>query len=204
MPRLSTAKSVTLIVVLGLSGLSSAVYFMVQRERLFPVEGWFFGGFADFKSFWLGARLLADGQFGTLFDQAAFNFERQTVFPFDHGHVWSYPLHVILFARPLSLLPYPLAATIWMAAGAAVLVMLVRRVGAGWPLGLVIVLLSGSTFFWFYLGQLTPFTAALLAGAAYAAPTRPVLAGLCLGALSVKPQLGALLACFCCCRASGG
>jgi hypothetical protein len=52
-----------------------------------------------------------------------------------------------------------------------------------------VVACAGTTYFWFWYGQLSPFTALLLFGAAFGAPASPVLAGLCLGLLSIKPQL---------------
>ncbi|MFO1147118.1 MAG: glycosyltransferase family 87 protein [Alsobacter sp.] len=192
MARLSLARWTVLVLLLGLSVLSSAVYAHFQWDRLFPVEGWFFGGFADFKSFWLAGRLMGEDRLAVLFDQVAFNFERQAFFPFDGGHVWSYPLHVLLFARPLSLLPYPVAASLWMALGAACLLWMASRAGRSWPAALVVIACAGTTFFWFWLGQLSPITGLLLFCATVLAPTRPLLAGLCLGILSVKPQLALL------------
>jgi hypothetical protein len=192
MPRLSLARWTVLALLLGLSMLSSAAYAAIQWERLFPVEGWFFGGFADFKSFWLAGRLMGEDRLPVLFDQVAFNFERQVYFPFDGGHVWSYPLHVLVFARPLSLLPYPVAASLWMALGAGCLIWMASLAGRSWPGALVVIAGAGTTFFWFWFGQLSPFTALLLFGATVMAPARPLLAGLCLGILSVKPQLALL------------
>lgn len=194
MPRLSALRWMLLACMLGLSAVSSWIWLATHQDMIFPVDGWFFGAFADFKSFWLAGRLMAEHRLDVLFDPVAFNAERQRYFPFDRAHIWSYPLHVLLVARPLSWLGYPAAATLWMLAGGLALLAVIRRQGRDWPAAALVVALSGATFFWFYLGQLSPFSALLLVTAALAAPRRPLLAGFCLGILSIKPQLAAPLA----------
>lgn len=108
------------------------------------------------------------------------------------GHfAWHYPPPFLFVARGLAHLPY-VAAYIGWAALSFVPYALAMRAIVGRPLGWLlaaafpVVLTNG------LVGQNGCLTASLIGGCLILLPTRPVLAGICLGLLSYKPQYGVL------------
>jgi hypothetical protein len=107
------------------------------------------------------------------------------------------PPHAFLFFEPLTYLGYPGAKAAFMVLSVFCLLMSVHmiRLNLGlWPY--VFVLLSSGTFYSFQLLQLAPITTFLLLFALLFSRTRPVLTGLALAVLTIKPQYGVLVPVF--------
>jgi hypothetical protein len=147
----------------------------------------------DFTNLWYGGRLALAGQVERLFDVEGYRAGLRAMFG---GHIddseWSYPPTILLIGAPLGLLPLYPSYALWTAGTLALLLVVVRRAGLGWP-GCAMLALSPGVLANIGFGQNGALTAALLIGALVAAERRPVLAGLCAGVLTMKPQMGLLL-----------
>jgi arabinofuranan 3-O-arabinosyltransferase len=103
-----------------------------------------------------------------------------------------YPPYFLAVAATFAALPYLPAMLAWSFLGLAAYLLVCARIVGRWE-GAVWLGASIVTFGNLVAGQNGFVTAALLGGALLALPTRPLLAGLLLGALSFKPQLGLLV-----------
>jgi hypothetical protein len=147
----------------------------------------------DFMAFWSAARLALAGSPELAFDQvtisevqhAAVPFLPQIVFP------WHYPPTFLLPIAPLGLLPYAVALALFVLGTAAVWAALVPRVlvdrrawivAAAAPAGLIN-LLDGQNAF---------LTASLAGFALFWLDRRPIVAGVLIGLLAIKPHLAVL------------
>src|SRR4029079_11395729 len=147
----------------------------------------------DFLNVWAAGRLVLDGRMALLFDADAYHAAlQQMVHPAIQVHYWSYPPTSLLIAVPFGLLPYGWALAVWTLAGLAAF-LCVGRIALGQaPARVVTALLviAPATVNNIVCGQNGFFTAALLGGGFLLLQTQPVLAGVLLGLLSFKPQLG--------------
>jgi hypothetical protein len=153
--------------------------------------GQIFGG--DFMDFWTGARLALHGRVGELFDPPL--YDRAT------AAIWGPGLGAISFAYPPVILPliawtgllaYPWALAAWSAAGVAALAAAMQPYARKlWVLAAVLV--SPAVLACLTDGQNGLFSGALLLGSIRLLDRRPRLAGLLIGLLIFKPQLGLLI-----------
>ncbi|MEQ9638790.1 MAG: glycosyltransferase family 87 protein [Alphaproteobacteria bacterium] len=148
----------------------------------------------DFIAVWLAAKLTLGGQIAAVFDPALYRQAMVAQFGPDlTRHLWLYPPHYLLLILPYGILGYVASLVLWAAstfvlyAGAA-LTGLTRH----WQAGLVL-FLAPATYANLLFGQNGFITAALLIGGLRLLQTHPVLAGVCFGVLTVKPQLGLLI-----------
>jgi len=148
----------------------------------------------DFLCFYAGGRMALAGQAAAAYDLLQARQAQLAVFPGLAGDAvfgWYYPPTYFLVQAPLALLPYGLAWAVWTVGTGALLALAarpaLREPGTAWLLlaapAVLVNLLDGQN------GFLT--TALLVLG--LRACRRPALAGLCFGALTLKPQLGLLL-----------
>ncbi len=148
----------------------------------------------DFANYWIGARLALAGDAMDLFGPWETYFAHmKAAFGADYPwHNWSYPPHYLLLIAPLGAMPYKAAALVFLAASFVFFAFGARAFAGAVP-----------ARYWLFAG---PAVAAniihvqngfLTAGLALAAlglrERRPVLSGVALGLLTVKPQLGLLL-----------
>ena len=147
----------------------------------------------DFGNIWSGGRLAAEGRTSVLFDRAGFSaWQRQTFSPDMEFHEWSYPPSVLLLAVPLSHLPLLVAYAVWTVGSLALLAWAVIGTGAGWAAAFIAIA-NPAVVSNMVLGQGGALTAAALIGAMTQLTRRPVVAGIIIGLLSLKPQFGVLL-----------
>ncbi len=170
-----------------------AVYFRPGGDLL-EQRGYYLG--LDFVNYWTGGRLALEGRPGLLYDVTAYNaLLRDWFAPAKEFMIFSYPPNVLPLLAPVGLPPYLLALPLWLALGTAAF--FAAALG-GWPkrseLGLVVAL-AASPILWVNLnfGQLGLILAFLFVGALRLLPTRPIAAGVLIGLLTIKPQLGVLL-----------
>jgi hypothetical protein len=147
----------------------------------------------DFANLWGGARMATEGAPLILFDPPAYRAWFEAHFPLERAILeWSYPPSLLLLGVPLSLLPLVPAYLLWSGGTLALLGLTLRR--AGLPLAvMVLTLLSPATVVNLIFGQNGALTAALLVGGLLLVERRPVFAGVLLGLLTIKPQLGLLV-----------
>lgn len=153
---------------------------------------------SDFINYWMAGQLVLGGQTALLFDPPAYNAHLQSLFGAGYPpHAWSYPPHAVLLFLPLGMLPFKLAAGVFLGLTGALHVWAVHSFmhchAKGAPVALV--LAAHVAFVLVNLVSLQNgfLTAGLLLGAFALADRRPVLAGLLLALLSFKPQLGILV-----------
>jgi hypothetical protein len=147
----------------------------------------------DFTNLWGGGRMALEGNVGYLFDPQLYRPElRAMLSPLMLDQEWSYPPSMLLIGTPLAMLPILAAYLVWTGAG-----LLFLFGTAGWlglPLGYRLALLTAPpVLLTVLLGQNGAFTAALLLGGLILAPSRPVVAGILFGLLTMKPHLGILV-----------
>lgn len=171
--------------------------YFVQLE-LFGAHFWFLPSglmLRDFGFFWGGARLFWLGRVGTVFDPGQFNaWLAQQIAPgsMEPFATWSYPPTMLLPLLPFGLLPAPIAMPLWVLGTSALLTLVLRRLFQDWRMVLAVAL-SPAACYCICFAQNGALTAALLVAGLWTADRRPVIAGICFGLLSIKPQLGILL-----------
>jgi hypothetical protein len=152
--------------------------------------------FNDFFANWSAAQLYRTGQTGRVYDLAFLN-----AFPaFDPRQPflilpYTYPPTYLLLLWPLSLLTFPHAYAAWVLLtfalyAAALLPWIGRR---AWPGALLLLIVAPASVDCVVFGQNGFLTAAMITLGLRLARPRPLLAGLLLGLLAFKPQLGILL-----------
>jgi hypothetical protein len=171
--------TLSLIGALGWIGLSSG-----GLDRLGKPLG------TDFVSYWTASRLALDGTPGLAYDPAAHMTAQRALFPAGRPDYYAffYPPTFLLICLPLALLPYLPALVIWLAAGfLAVWASLRELLPQRWAILPIVAFPAmlvnaghGQNGFW---------TAACFGGGLAWLERRPMLAGMCLGALAIKPQL---------------
>ncbi|MBX3572224.1 MAG: DUF2029 domain-containing protein [Mesorhizobium sp.] len=150
-------------------------------------------GFADkdFANYWTAGKLILAGRAADLFGPHATYFAHLTKafgpdFPW---HNWSYPPHYLLFLWPLGLFGYKTAMMLFLGVTGAFFIWAARAFG-GRDNSLVWVAIIPFVAHNLWVAQ----NGFLFAGCALAAlafrDSRPLLAGVFLGLLTIKPQLG--------------
>ena len=143
----------------------------------------------DFISYWAAGKLGLQGQAPLAYDVIAHHrieLEATAVGQIPFG----YPPAFLLLASPFALLPYPAAAVTWVILTWAAYAAAVRLWApkAFWPaMAMPPVLINAIT------GQAGFLLAALFIAGMALLPKRPLLGGLLLGLIVVKPQLGIVL-----------
>ena len=147
----------------------------------------------DFTNLWYGGRLALDGRTDELFDLADYRQGLRALFvPYMEDSEWSYPPVLLLIGAPLALLPLYGAYALWTVGTLGLLSLLLRR--AGLPLlGCALLWITPGALNNVLFGQNGALTAFLLLGGLLCAERRPMLAGLFLASLLIKPHLGLLV-----------
>jgi len=104
---------------------------------------------------------------------------------------WHYPPPFLFVAAFLAQFPYTVAFVGWVVASFVPYVVVMRAI-VGRAFGFVLAAGFPIVFTNVLVGQNGFLTAALVGGTLYLLPVRPVLAGICLGLLTYKPQYGFL------------
>ncbi len=143
----------------------------------------------DFISWWAAGRLALEGQAPLAYDFAAHRaVELQATMV--AGIPFGYPPAFLLLAAPFALFPYPPAAVAWVILtwGAYALAVRLWAPRAWWlAMAMPPLLINAIT------GQAGFLIAALFIGGMTLLPKRPLLGGLLLGLIVIKPQLGLVL-----------
>ncbi len=147
----------------------------------------------DFVNVWAAGKLALQGHPALAWD---WDVQRQVELDllgqdFPGYFAWHYPPPFLFVAAFLAQFPYTVAFAGWVYASFIPYALVMRAIlGRGFGL-----LLAGgfpALFSNALVGQNGCLTAALVGGTLYLLPVRPVLAGICLGLLTYKPQYGLL------------
>jgi arabinofuranan 3-O-arabinosyltransferase len=147
----------------------------------------------DFVNVWSAGRLVLDGHPALAYD---WDIQKQVQVAvlgqsYDGNFAWHYPPPFLFIAAVLAHFPYAVAFIGW-AAISLVPYLAVMRAIVGRPFGLLLALAFPVVLTNTLVGQNGFLTASLIGATLYLMPIRPVLAGICLGLLSYKPQYGLL------------
>jgi hypothetical protein len=150
---------------------------------------------ADFGTLWTTGALVRDHHPTLAYDWDAVRQAMIALTGNDHiGRFgFHYPPPFLFGVLLLAQLPYRLSFLAWVV-GSTTLYAAVVRALVGRPIGWVLALTFPVLFFNSVIGQNGCLTAALIGSSLLLLPTRPVLAGICLGLLTYKPQYGPLFA----------
>ena len=147
----------------------------------------------DFINVWAAGRLVLDGVPAQAYD---WDIQKQLEVAklgqdFVGYFAWHYPPPFLFVASVLARLSYQLAFIGWVAVSFLPF-LVAMRVIVGRTFGYLLALAMPMAFINTLVGQNGFLTAALIGGTLYLTPIRPVLAGICLGLLTYKPQYGLL------------
>jgi hypothetical protein len=172
------------IAVCAAINLAFAVFALVQHPAFN----------SDFMAFWSFPRFAATHAVASIYDAQKLQPFQQTLYPGFHSfYPYLYPPTLLLVTWWLAGISFATAQTIWTIAGLAALI----AAGLGFfrnnRVAVIAMLASPAALICGATGETAFFTTALLLAGFWLLPTRPVLAGLCFGLLTLKPQLGLLI-----------
>jgi hypothetical protein len=147
----------------------------------------------DFLNLWMYGRAVTDADPERFYDLATYNTELLRLLgPNYPGQNWPNPPTALLLMAPFGLLGFFPALLAWMAAGLTSLTLTLRTQFAD-VRAMPLLLVSPAALLCLISGQSAFLTTAALAGAFFCWDRRPILAGVLIGLMTVKPQLGLLL-----------
>jgi len=146
----------------------------------------------DFLNLWMYGRAAGSADPGQFYDLAAYHQAIRALLGIElQGQNWSYPPSVMLLAAPFGQLNYLTALACWTLIGILVFVAVGQKQVSDWRI-LIPVALSPAALFCLVSGQGSFLVAALMMAIFALIDRKPVAAGLLIGLLSIKPQLGIL------------
>ena len=147
---------------------------------------------ADFALFWTVSFLALHGELTALYDSAYLEPREKELTGIQIGHAWLYPPIYLLIILPLSLLPYHASLITWLTITLAGYLLALRRI-CPHPLTIIWALGFPGIAANFLVGHNGFLSGALLGGGLVCLDSSPIVAGIFLGALLYKPQLGILV-----------
>lgn len=147
----------------------------------------------DFVNVWSAGKLALEGRAANAYDWA---IQKQLQIEilgqgYPGNFAWHYPPPFLFVAATLASFPYVVAYAAWPLISFIPFALVMRGL-VGRPFGLLLAAAFPVVLVNTLIGQNGFLTAALVGGTLYLMPVRPVLAGICLGLLSYKPQYGLL------------
>jgi Glycosyltransferase family 87 len=174
--------------------LSAVAYFAtISWIKPIPLDATTLAVGRDFLNFWMYGHAAAIPDPGQFYNPAVYNRELAALVGADYpGQNWSYPPNIMLIAAPFARLPYMAALIVWTVLSLAIFLVVMRgRIGDRRLL--IPVLFSPAAVLCLMSGQSAFITAAMLITIFACLDRRPVLSGVLIGLLTMKPQLGLLL-----------
>jgi hypothetical protein len=177
----------------ALFGLTLVCYFAsvswtwpFPRDKVTLVVG------RDFLNLWMYGRAAFDGDPARFYDLATYNGELARLLgPLYPGQNWPNPPTALVVMAPFGLLGYWPALLVWFSVGALAFTLAARpQLACGRILAVVVV--SPAALLCLISGQSSFLTTAALLAIFASLDRRPITAGVLIGLLTVKPQLGLL------------
>jgi hypothetical protein len=146
----------------------------------------------DLLNFWMYGRAAATPDPSRFYDPQIYNEVLFALLGNDYpGQNWSYPPSVMLIAAPFGQLGYVQTLLLWTVLGVALFLWVASRYVPDRRL-LIVLVFSPAAVFCLMSGQSSFITAAMLITIFACLDRRPVFAGILIGLLTLKPQLGLL------------
>jgi len=147
----------------------------------------------DFINVWSAGRLALDGHPASAYDWTIQKQLQVAVLgqSYEGNFAWHYPPPFLFIASLLAHFSYAVAYAGWAAVSFIPYALVIQAI-VGRRFGLVLAAAFPVVLTNVLVGQNGFLTASLIGGMLYLLPTRPLLAGVCLGLLSYKPQYGLL------------
>jgi hypothetical protein len=147
----------------------------------------------DFVNVWAAGKLVLEGHPALAYD---WDIQKQVELAllkqdFPGYFAWHYPPPFLFVAALLAQFPYAVAFIGWVSISILPYLAVMRAI-VGRTFGIVLAIGFPMVLSNMLVGQNGFLTASLIGGALYLLPTRKVLAGVCLGLLTYKPQYGLL------------
>ena len=183
--------------ILGAGAVVSLLAWLAMRPWDF--QGWMIGAplGRDYVNFWLAPRLVLAGQGAMLTDLPAYAETVMGLFGLrrDPMLLFSYPPHTLFLLMPVATLPFIPAVLVWTGTNLACLALAMRVVLRHAPgrAMLAAICLSPPAVAMMMYGHFGGILALAATVVLFEAGRRPVLAGLGLAVLSVKPQFACAL-----------
>jgi hypothetical protein len=147
----------------------------------------------DFANFWLGGHFALTHQLDLLIDVPRYNEMLQKTFAHtSDSFVFSYPPHSLLFLAPFGALPFCLSVTLWTALNLAGIAAATRVICRNWFL-VAAAVCSPAALTMVAFGHFGGMLALAAVFILTRGKERPVLAGICLALMSVKPQVAIVI-----------
>jgi hypothetical protein len=177
----------TFFVVLAAGGyLYTVSWSEIPRDGTSLVVG------RDFLNFWMYGRAAPTADPSRFYDVAEYHRAVAALLgPNYPGQNWSYPPSIFFFAAPFGQLGYLPALLMWILLGGGLFFAVARRHLADNRL-LIALLLSPAAVLCVISGQSSLITAVMLITIFVWLDRRPIAAGILIGLLTLKPQLGIL------------
>lgn len=183
------------IVILGTAFfvLSAVAYVAtISWTKPFPLDSTRLVVGRDFLNFWMYGRAAVSANPGHFYNQQVYVRALFELLRINYaGQNWSYPPSIMLFAAPFGQLGYFPALLCWTSLSLLIFVLVARCHLSDRRL-VVALTLSPAAAFCLRSGQSSFLTAAALITIVAWLDRRPLLAGILIGCLTLKPQLGIL------------
>ena len=147
----------------------------------------------DFANVYTSGNLMLEGRLDILYDLKSYSAYQDALFQGGlRNHNYSYPPPTLLYTWAFGLLPYPLALVSWLLLTGGAFAAAARPYlrDAGLPSWLALV--APATLLNVWAGHYGLLIGALWLGAFHLLPRRPVVAGILIGLMLVKPHLAVL------------
>ena len=144
----------------------------------------------DYLSYWAAAKLAISGQASGAYDVILHHAVQERVLAFETRLPFVYPPPYLLLMLPFGLLPYWSSSVVWIGITLSAYAAVARRV---MPQFVAAAIAFPPVAICGVIGQNGLLTATLFIGGLFTLGRQPFVAGLILGCLAMKPQLGVLL-----------
>lgn len=181
------------LIIFACVNIASLTLLLLTSQSGVDRHGFLLG--TDFLSFWTAGGMALDGT--SAYDPAAHILAQRSFFTQEGSYTaFFYPPTFLLICQMLGAVPYFPALFLWLMASGLAWLAVLRLWWRADNVKLPIVLFAAAfppVLINITHGQTAFLVAALLGGGAILVPKRPVLAGICFGLATFKPQFGILV-----------
>ncbi|MDF2119362.1 glycosyltransferase family 87 protein [Roseiarcaceae bacterium H3SJ34-1] len=142
----------------------------------------------DFFNFWTYGQSAFSSDPGAFYNYPTYDLYQKAIGVDEVGHNWSYPPSIMLLTAPFGYLSYVTSLVLFTLLSIVVFIWVARGDLHDWKL-VALALVSPAAMHCLNSGQSSLLTAAVILAAWRLLDKRPILAGILIGCLSLKPQV---------------